>query len=117
MPRHVLFPAVELEENVPRIVKIGGRSIGVLKVGEQIYAMRNTCPHRGAPLCLGRVAGTMVASRPGEYSYDPELLKIRCPWHGYEFRLDDGEPIADAIGMRVKMYEVAVEAGELVLYS
>jgi nitrite reductase (NADH) small subunit len=117
MGRHVLFPVSELAEGGTRIVEIGGRSIGVMNVRGELYAMRNRCPHHGAPLCRGAVAGTMVPSRPHSYVYDPDFLKIHCPWHGYEFRLDTGEPVAPGIALRVKLYRVAVEDGDVVLYS
>ena len=35
-----------------------GRSIGVFNVQGQYYALRNQCPHQGAPLCRGKVSAT-----------------------------------------------------------
>ena len=34
---------------------VGGREIGVFNLGGTFYALRNICPHRGAPLCRGRL--------------------------------------------------------------
>ncbi len=42
-----------------------------------VYAMRDICPHRAAPLS----AGTLV-ERPGEGE------TIECPYHGWRFRPD-----------------------------
>ncbi|HEY1687611.1 MAG TPA: Rieske (2Fe-2S) protein [Solirubrobacteraceae bacterium] len=117
MTRHVLFPATELPEGTKRIVDVGGRSIGVMHLGDRYYALRNACPHHGAPLCEGTISGTMSAGRPYEYTFDAEDLVLRCPWHGYEFRLDTGESIIDPRGTRVRTYRVVDEDGELVLYA
>ena len=38
-----------------KIVAVGGREIGVFNLGGTFYALRNICPHRGAPLCRGRL--------------------------------------------------------------
>jgi len=37
------------------VVRIGGREIGVLAdpVTGDVHAVRNRCPHHGAPLCRG----------------------------------------------------------------
>jgi nitrite reductase (NADH) small subunit len=99
-----------------RIVEVDGRSIGVFNVGGRLHALRNVCPHRGAPLCLGTVTGKMQASRPHEYEFVEEDTIIRCPWHGYEFQLKDGRSIVDPETLRVKRYRVQVESGDIVLY-
>jgi nitrite reductase (NADH) small subunit len=117
MMRHVLFLSSELDEAKMRIIDVEGRSIGVVRVRGRYYGIRNVCPHHGAPLCEGIVRGTFVPSRPLEYVYDPDLVKIRCPWHGYEFHLETGRSIADGIGLRVKTYDVCEEQGHVVLYT
>ena len=93
--RHV----IDRVENMPfgdrRIVTIDGRSIGVLNVGGRFYALRNTCPHHGAPLCEGVVKGTMADTPAHEYSYVRHNEFIVCPWHGYEFTLATGRSIVD----------------------
>jgi 3-phenylpropionate/trans-cinnamate dioxygenase ferredoxin subunit len=114
--RHVVFAEGELEDGQTRLVEIGGRSIGVMLAGGRYYALRNVCPHHGAPLCRGTVSGTMLPSDVYTYVYDPDAHILRCPWHGYEFRLESGQSIHDPKRMRVRAYDVAVEAGEVVLY-
>jgi nitrite reductase/ring-hydroxylating ferredoxin subunit len=114
--RHV----IDRVENMPfgdrRIVTIDGRSIGVLNVGGRFYALRNTCPHHGAPLCEGVVKGTMADTPAHEYSYVRHNEFIVCPWHGYEFTLATGRSIVEPEKTRVRTYEVAVEDGDVVLY-
>jgi len=111
-----------LEDHPPgsaRVVEVRSRSIGVFNDAGRLYAMRNVCPHHGAPLCLGGVSGTMLPSKPHEYEYSgdaPEHRVVRCPWHGYEFRIQDGVSIADPDRMRVRTYRVEVEDGDVVVY-
>lgn len=58
----------------------------------------------------------MVASRPLEYVVGLENLVLRCPWHGWEFRIDTGASLFDP-KIRVKVYPVAVENGDIVLVA
>ena len=66
-----------------KIVTVDGRSIGVFNVHGRYYALRNLCPHRRAPLCLGRVRGLVTSDgtlRPIEVQ--PAGAK-RMPWDAY----------------------------------
>jgi nitrite reductase/ring-hydroxylating ferredoxin subunit len=74
-----------------RIVDVGGRSIGVFRVGESFYGIRNRCPHQGGPLCLGNLLGDAVAESPGSSVSITDPLRIACPWHGWEYDLDSGQ--------------------------
>lgn len=91
-----------------RIVTLAGRSIGVFNVGGDFYAVRNACPHKGAPLCKGAVTGFNSADRPGtvEVARDGEIL--RCPWHGWEFDLKTGESVFNPNEVCVRKYAVSV---------
>ncbi len=89
---------------------VGGRSIGVFNIRGQFYALRNRCPHQGAPLCLGRVKGTTLSSKPYEYVYGRDQEIIQCPWHGWEFEIATGRTNFNPHRMRVKTYEVTVES-------
>ena len=111
MGRHVVARVSELPPGERRIVEVEGRSIGVFNVHGEFYALRNTCPHQGAPLCMGDVKGTALPSRPGEYRWECEGEILRCPWHGWEFDLKTGRSIFNPHKMRVRSYEVSVAAG------
>lgn len=114
---HVICPADELPSGSRRIVEIDGKSIGVFHVDGRYHALRNRCPHHGAPLCEGVVKGTMTATAPHEYSYGQHNEWITCPWHGYEFRLETGRPLVRNERGRVPVYPVRVEDGNVVLYA
>ena len=112
MASHVVAAAVELPPGTRRIIEVEGRSIGVFNVDGRYYALRNACPHQGAPLCLGSIGGTMVESRPGEYRWEREGEILRCPWHGWEFDLTDGKSVFNPHRTRVRSYRVSVRNSE-----
>ena len=52
----------------------GGERIAVFRDGDQIGAVTNLCAHQNGPLGEGRIVNGCIT----------------CPWHGYEYRLEDG---------------------------
>lgn len=110
MERCVVGRLSEFAPGSRKIVTVGGRSIGVFNIRGQFYALRNRCPHQGAPLCLGRVKGTTLSSKPYEYVYGRDQEIIQCPWHGWEFEIATGRTYFNPHRMRVKTYEVTVES-------
>lgn len=112
MAKHAVCYADELAPGQRKIVEIAGRSIGVFNVGNEYFAVRNRCPHKGAPLCRGLVKGFVVGDKPYEYKITREGEILKCPWHGWEFDLKTGASIFNPHRMRVKSYAVSVEAEE-----
>jgi nitrite reductase/ring-hydroxylating ferredoxin subunit len=112
MKRYVIARQSDFPAGTRRIVDADGRSIGVLNIEGQYYALRNRCPHQGAPLCLGRIGGTTTASQPYEYIYSRENEIIKCPWHGWEFEISSGRSVFNPHKVRVKAYEVTIGAAE-----
>jgi 3-phenylpropionate/trans-cinnamate dioxygenase ferredoxin subunit len=116
--RHVVARADEFPAGSRKILKIGGREIGVFHTTAGLFAVRNSCPHQAAPLCLGTVTGTTLPSKPGEYVWGMEGQVLRCPWHGWEFDLETGLGLYDPYKHeRVAIYEVRVEDGDVVLFA
>lgn len=110
MERCVVGRLSEFAPGTRRIVTVGGRSIGVFNIRGQFYALRNRCPHQGAPLCLGRVKGTTLSGKPYEYVYGRDQEIIQCPWHGWEFEIATGRTYFNPHRVRVKTYDVTVES-------
>ena len=107
-----LAALAQLERDGRVVAQVGGREVGVVrdpKSGD-LWALRNRCPHHGAPLCLG-VVKAREAGVPG--SYEVSLRRVlRCPWHGWEFDPQSGRCL-DEPAMRVATYPVRVNEGRV----
>ncbi len=90
--------------------------IGVFNVGGRFVAYRNVCPHAGAPVCVGKVCGTTLPSKVGEYILAREGEILRCPWHGWEFDLLNGQHLVDE-KMRLRAYDVETGGENLESYA
>jgi 3-phenylpropionate/trans-cinnamate dioxygenase ferredoxin subunit len=114
--RHVVASANEIPPGGRKIVEVGGRSLGIFNVGGRYYALKNTCPHEGGPLCIGTITGLAVSSGPGNYGLEREGEILRCPWHGWEFDILTGRSVLAPGKVRVKTYPVAQEQLEVETY-
>jgi nitrite reductase/ring-hydroxylating ferredoxin subunit len=102
----------DLEDGGMTLVEGPHGGIGLFRRGDTVYALRNWCPHNGAPVCLGPVTGTNV-SKGGhavEHVRDGEILV--CPWHKWEFELATGESITKPV-KKVETYPVIIEDGRV----
>lgn len=113
MAKHVIARASDLAPGARKIVEIAGRSIGVFNVNGEYFALRNSCPHQGGPLCDGRLSALLRASLPGEYVYSRPGEILRCPWHGWEFDVRTGQSWFDPARTRVRSYHVDVVPGSV----
>lgn len=115
---HRVCPASEISIGTKRLFTIPGtdRSLGIVHLESGFYALRNLCPHMGAPLCEGTLHGTHL---PGAlFDFNPGLTGriLRCPWHGWEFDVVTGKALYDNKS-RVATYPVEVNGeGEIVVY-
>ncbi len=60
------------------VVKLGDDNVAIFNTGGRFYAINNACPHQGGPLSEGTLAGEVIT----------------CPWHGWQYNLKSGCPIA-----------------------
>lgn len=96
------------------IVMVGSHEVGLVRVSEEIVcAVRNVCPHRGAPVCRGTIDGTMLPSAPGELQFGFENRILACPWHGYEFDVTTGEAMFSDLKLRLRTYPVTVRGDKV----
>ncbi len=100
-----------------RIVFHGDLEIGVIRHADKYYAYRNFCPHQGGPACEGlkMPAVRMMIDEKGLFTgqnFDEGDMRIVCPWHGYEFHLNDGINVCDA-RLKLKKYEVFEKDGSI----
>jgi nitrite reductase (NADH) small subunit len=85
----------EIREGASKLVTVKGIEFGIFEVQGQIVAWRNVCPHFGAPVCKGAITSTRLPSEVYEYKLGRENEILRCPWHGWEFDLTNGEHLVD----------------------
>ena len=92
--------AASLAEVVPgqplRVV-LNGTSVVLVRVGEQVYALGETCAHQGGPLGEGTLSGT----------------RLVCPWHGWMYDVRTGVCALPTRGRPVPSYPARVDAGDV----
>lgn len=82
-----------------RVVKHAEGDIAVFRtLDDQVFALRDRCPHKGGPLSQGIVHGHKVA----------------CPLHDWKIHLDTGQAVAPDEGCAAR-FPVYVEGGRVYL--
>ena len=69
-----VMPESDLTEAKPTRAEHDGVPILLVRRGDQIFAMAETCSHFSGPLSEGKLVGDSIV----------------CPWHGSRFALEDG---------------------------
>ena len=77
-------------------VEANGKAVALFNVDGTVYALDNTCLHRGGPLGEGFLEGDVVA----------------CPWHMWEYNVRTGEKLGDP-SLKVATYPVEVEGNDV----
>ena len=90
-------------EEIPRlgsrVVKTVKGDVAVFRNGsDEVFALRDKCPHKGGPLSQGIVLGR----------------KVTCPLHGLTVQLDSGEAVEPDSGCTHR-YRARVGKGEVYL--
>ncbi len=90
-------------EDIPvlgaRVVSTAEGNIGVFRtVDDEIFALRDECPHEKGPLSQGIVHGK----------------RVTCPLHNWNIELDSGEAVAPDEGCAAR-YPVKIESGKIFL--
>ena len=86
--------------------------IVVFHVNGEFFALLNRCPHEGAPLEKAACVARLTSPEPGVYERSRVGELLRCPWHGWEFDMRNGQSWFDPKRVKVRSYPVAVESGE-----
>jgi nitrite reductase/ring-hydroxylating ferredoxin subunit/uncharacterized membrane protein len=87
----------ELRENELRRVDASGMPVLLVRKGNRIYAIAETCAHLGGPLSEGKL----------------EDATVRCPWHGSRFSLEDGRVLEGPSVHAQPVLEVRVRDGQI----
>ena len=100
-------------EGSVRMLDVGGHRVGLYRVDDALYALADRCPHRGAPLCSGRVA-TPVETRDGALAVGKPSSIVRCPWHKWEYEISTGRCLVDE-RLRARTYAVEIDGDQIVV--
>ena len=113
---HAVLDASELKPGQICSVEVDGVSIAVARKRDGSFrALRNRCPHQGAPLSDGKCEAYLVGPEVGTYARSEDRDVLRCPWHHFEFDLDNGRSIVDPNRYRVRSYTTRVEDGKVIV--
>jgi len=80
------------------VVRIGKKKIAFFLHEGRVYAVGNTCRHQGGPIGEGRILNGCIT----------------CPWHGWEYRPEDGES-PPPFNEHVPTYAVKVVGGDVLV--
>jgi len=115
MKREVVGKVDEIQSGGRKLITPwkGLAGIGVFNIDGEFYALRNLCPHKLGPLCVGQVSGRAIASaQGGGIQFEKEGEVIRCPWHLWEFDIKTGQCLTDP-KVQVKTYPVGIAGAAL----
>ncbi len=87
--------AADVPPGEARVVD-AGRPVALVNAGGTLYAVDNTCLHRGGPLGEGELQGTILT----------------CPWHGWRWDIRTGAGVNNP-AMKVACYPVTVDDDEV----
>ncbi len=88
-----------LVEGKPIAIDVDGVAVCVAKVGDEVFAVADTCTHSEASLSEGEITGT----------------KIECWLHGAEFDLRTGEALTPPATESLKSFKVKRNGNQLTI--
>jgi 3-phenylpropionate/trans-cinnamate dioxygenase ferredoxin subunit len=112
MARHIVARTSDIPPGGNKVANVEGRDIVVFHVNGEFFALLNRCPHEGAPLEKAACVARLTSPEPGIYQRSRVGELLRCPWHGWEFDMRNGQSWFDPKRVKVRSYPVAVESGQ-----
>ena len=92
-------PYASIPDGRARIIRPpGGERVAIFRNGNTLSAVTNVCAHQNGPLGEGRIIDGLIT----------------CPWHGFQFRPEDGcapEPFTD----RIATYRLRLDGATVLL--
>lgn len=86
-----------LPRDRPVLFEVAGRRLALVRRGDTVHALDDSCPHAGGPLSEGALEGDALI----------------CPYHAWFWNVKTGVCMVPGRGARVAVYPVAVEGGEV----
>lgn len=98
----------DLQEGKAFPVRVGGRNLVLVRWEENVFALRDICPHMSRALEGGNVVpGIWPGERLGDLVVRADRPVIKCPWHGWMYDLTNGRCPGDE-EVRVATYQTRV---------
>ncbi|MGH2445820.1 MAG: Rieske 2Fe-2S domain-containing protein [Candidatus Limnocylindria bacterium] len=94
-----VVPVAEVPEGAPTKVMFGSTAVMLVRRGEVVHALKETCSHAGGPLSEGELKGDTIT----------------CPWHASTFRLTDGAVLHGPAGTRQLSYRARINGDQVEL--
>jgi nitrite reductase/ring-hydroxylating ferredoxin subunit len=88
-----------VSEGTPTKVMFGSTAVLLVRRGELVHALKETCSHAGGPLSEGELKGDTIT----------------CPWHFSTFRLADGSVVHGPAGSRQVSYRARINGEQVEL--
>jgi len=88
-----------LIEGKPVAIEVNGTAVCVARVGDEVFAVADTCTHSDASLSEGEVSG----------------FKIECWLHGAEFDLRSGAALTPPATQALQSFKVQRNGNQLVI--
>ena len=92
-----VLPAADLPEATPTKAMLGSTGLVLVRRGDVVHALQETCTHAGGPLAQGTLKGDTIT----------------CPWHGSVFRLTDGAVLHGPAQTRETAYAARINDGQV----
>jgi len=94
-----VLAAAELPEETPTKAMFGATAVMLVRRGDVVHALKDTCSHAGGPLSQGKLSGDT----------------IECPWHFSVFRLADGGVVHGPASSRQVSYRARINGDQIEL--
>jgi nitrite reductase/ring-hydroxylating ferredoxin subunit len=92
-----VLPAAELPDATPTKAMLGATALVLVRRGDLVFALKDTCSHAGGPLSEGRLDGDTIV----------------CPWHASAYRLSDGAVRHGPSATRQVTYRAQIEGDQV----
>lgn len=121
MAKHTVCRVGDVSQGRLTPATIGRSPIVLVRLPSgDIRAFGGRCPHHGAALQFGAVSGKTESDTPNNLRFCRPGEILRCPWHGFEFSLVDGKPLAEASAgspMQLRFYDVEINGDDVVVVT
>ncbi len=88
----------QLKENRDLGVVVEGKKIVLFRHQGRLFALRDSCPHQGAPLSHGYVRDCLVT----------------CVYHGWKFSLEDGHFVSNP-QLKIPTFNIQEKDGQILI--